>query len=63
MCIVLGKTRSTELWWSCLLERSRLEAIEKDGKINVKLDLSKIMEPLQGHGFYSRVLNFQVLLP
>jgi hypothetical protein len=45
------------------LERSRLEAIEKDGKINVKLDLSKIMEPLQGHGFYSRVLNFQVLLP
>lgn len=45
------------------MERSHLEALERDGKINVKLDLSKIMELLQGHAFYSMVLNFQVILP
>jgi hypothetical protein len=42
-----------------------LVSYRKRWEDNVKWNLSKIdsLELLQGHGFYSRVLNFQVLLP
>jgi hypothetical protein len=43
-----------------------LGSYRKRWEDNVKWDLSKIVmiiELLQGNGFYSRVLNFQVLLP